>query len=255
MPRPKESYSCGLIMPKFNETGCLAIITKALFMRSHIREIYSHTDKKILTVIGVILSFAFIFFSYLVAKEIFTQWDFDMTVKFQDNISRRFDYPFSWFSVLGSAEVTGLIWFGILFVMLFKKFWITAASLFLLPLALAIEVFGKIFVHHPAPPFLFYRGTLDIEFPSHFVHDFYSYPSGHETRTAFLIVFLMCYLYLRKNPLSQIILQPVLFGILVVMTVSRIYLGEHWSTDVVGGFLIGAGFGLLSGVTIPRKVH
>lgn len=209
--------------------------------------------KKLMMVLGVILFLAFIGFSYLVAKEIFNQLDFDLTVKIQDKIPRRLDYPFSWFSALGSAEVTGVIWFTVLFLFLFKKFWKAAAAMFLLPLALAIEVFGKVFVHHPAPPFLFYRGVLDIQFPSHFVHDFYSYPSGHETRTAYLIIVLMAYFYFRKGFFVQLIAQPVLLGILAIMTVSRVYLGEHWSSDVTGGFLIGASFGLLTAVTIPVK--
>lgn len=210
--------------------------------------------KRLLTILGFILFFAFIGFSYLVAKETFTQVDFDLTVKIQDKISRRFDYIFSWFSVLGSYQVTGVIWLIIFFLLLFKRFWVTAFSLFLLPLALAIEVFGKVFVHHPAPPVLFYRGVLDIELPLHYVHDFYSYPSGHETRTAFLVVFFMLYLYFRHSYKVQIIAQPVLFGILAIMTVSRIYLGEHWTTDVVGGFLIGTSFGLLSGITVPARI-
>lgn len=211
------------------------------------------SSKKLLATLGLILFLAFIGFSYWVAKEVFTHLDFDLTVKLQDKIPRRFDYIFSWFSVLGSYQVTGVIWFVIFFLMLFKRFWVTAASLFLLPLALAIEVFGKVFVHHPAPPVLFYRGVLDVELPLHYVHDLYSYPSGHETRTAFLIVFLMLYLYFRHSYRVQVIAQPVLFGILAIMTVSRIYLGEHWTTDVVGGFLIGTSFGLLSGMTVPLK--
>jgi membrane-associated phospholipid phosphatase len=211
------------------------------------------TIKIILIAAGIILFFLFIGFSYLVAKETFAQLDFDLTVKFQDKIPIRLSLPFSWFSVLGSYQVTGVIWFIILILMLVKRFWVTALSLFLLPLALAIEVFGKVFVHHPAPPYLFYRGALEVTLPLDFVHDLYSYPSGHETRSAFLIVFLMSYFAFRKNFGFQIIAQPILLGILIIMTVSRIYLGEHWTTDVVGGFLIGASFGLLSGVTIPFK--
>ena len=210
-------------------------------------------NKKSLTVFSLFLFFAFIGFSYLVAKETFTQFDFDMTVKFQDRIPRRVDYIFSWFSVLGSVEITGIIW-GLIFIfLLFKRFWLSALSLFLLPLALAIEIFGKVYVHHPAPPFMFYRGVVDIEFPRYFIHDFYSYPSGHETRTAFLIIFLMSYVYFRRNRKHQFLIQPILIGVLFIMTISRIYLGEHWVSDVAGGFLIGTSFGLLSGVSIPKK--
>lgn len=218
-----------------------------------VKEIFMTKEKRLMVAAGIILFLCFIGFSYLVAKETFTQLDFDLTVKFQDRIPRRFDYLFSWFSVLGSVEVTGVIWGTIFILMLFRRFWLAAMSLFLLPLALAIEVFGKVFVHHPAPPFMFYRGVLEIQFPKYFVHDFYSYPSGHETRTAFLIVFLMCFFFYRRSKYFQTFAQPVLIGILVIMTVSRIYLGEHWTSDVIGGFLIGASFGLFSGIAIPTK--
>lgn len=225
-------------------------------------------SKKNFFVLGVALFFVFIFYSYLVAKERFTQFDFDTTVKLQDKIPGRFDLPFSFFSVLGSMEVTGIIWTLIFAVMLFKRFWLPAMGLLLLPLALAIEVFGKLFVHHPSPPYLFYRGVLEVKFPLSFTHTDYSYPSGHETRTAFLIVFLMSYFFFRrrdyflgkvnslillKNWHIEAIIQLSLLGILAVMTVSRIYLGEHWSTDVIGGFLIGTSFGLFAGITIPTK--
>lgn len=209
--------------------------------------------KKSLFAVAFLLFTSFIFYSYLVAKEKFEKLDFDLTVKLQDKIPPKFDLPFSFFSILGSVEITGVIWFLILITLLIKRFWLSALALFLLPLALAIELFGKLFVHHPAPPYLFYRGVLDVQFPLNFTQTDYSYPSGHETRTAFLIVFLMSFFFFRKNHFAKLIIQPVLVGILIVMTVSRIYLGEHWTTDVVGGFLIGASFGLFAGITVPEK--
>lgn len=211
-------------------------------------------SKKALIIYAAILFILFIFYSYLVAKETFTQMDFDTTVKLQDKIPSRFDLPFSFFSVIGSAEVSMLIWLVILVLMLLKKFWLTAASLLLLPIALAIEIFGKVFVLHPAPPHLFYKGVLDVALPSQYVQTDYSYPSGHETRTAFIITFLICYFLFRKSPKVQLIAIPILIGFLAIMTVSRVYLGEHWTTDVTGGFLIGVSFGLLAGVTIPAKL-
>lgn len=209
--------------------------------------------KKFLFFFALFLFVIFIYYSYLVAKETFAHFDFDLTVKFQDHIPRRFDLLFSYFSVLGSAEITGIIWLVIFFLMIIKRFWLTAASLFLLPLALGIELFGKLFVNHPAPEHRFYRGILDVNLPLEFVQTDYSYPSGHETRTAFLIVFLMCFFFFRRRVYFQSIVQPSLLVILALMTVSRIYLGEHWTTDVIGGFLIGASFGLFSGVTVPKK--
>lgn len=197
----------------------------------------------------------FIGFSYLVAKETFTQWDFDMTVKFQDRISHRFDYPFSWLSIIGKAEISMAIWGFIMIYLFIRKFWLAGLSMFLLPLALLMEIYGKLFLYHPAPPHLFYRGVIKFNFPTDFVHTDYSYPSGHMTRTAFITTFLVVYFFLRTSWKVQLIIQPLLIGLFFAMGISRVYLGEHWSTDVIGGAFVGVSFGIISGLFVPLKKH
>ncbi len=210
-------------------------------------------SKKLLFLLSFGLFAAFVFFSYLVSKEKFVQLDFDLTVKLQDHLSRRFDLPFSLLSLLGSAEVTGIIWAGFLLYSLLRRYWLAAAALFTFWGGLFLEIFGKLFVYHPGPPFLFYRGVIDFNFPSSYAHTNYSYPSGHLTRTSFLVSALVVYLLLKAPKKFGILPQLGALGFLVAMMVSRVYLGEHWTTDVIGGTLLGTSLGIFTAMTVPLK--
>lgn len=210
------------------------------------------TKQKVLLLL--LLSFVFfagfVYFSYLVNKDIFNQFDFDTTVKIQDRTPRKVDGIFSVFSLLGNAEVSASAWVVLSILIFFKRWWLTFFSMSLFPFSVFLEVFGKLFVYHPAPPLFLYRGLFDFSLSKYYVHTEYSYPSGHVTRTAFLMLFL-CLLFLTRvrGNLRKLVLAGASLGFLFIMMFSRIYLGEHWTSDVFGGFLLGGSFGIVAGVT------
>lgn len=145
-----------------------------------------------------------------------------------------FEILMYWITVLGNALpgiflviVTGLIF-------LYKKrgrdaFFLISSALG----AVLISDIVKLLVARPRP-----SPTLIVEVAQN-LHT-YSFPSGHVLFFVGFFGFLLflTYSFLRKSLVKKLLL--LLFSSLILLVgLSRIYLGAHWFSDVIGAYLFG----------------
>jgi membrane-associated phospholipid phosphatase len=70
----------------------------------------------------------------------------------------------------------------------------------------------------------------------------FSYPSGHAVFFTWMSFMLAASLAPRVKPLYRPLLWLVALIVIVLTCLARVWAGDHWPSDVIGGVLLGAGW-------------
>lgn len=86
--------------------------------------------------------------------------------------------------------------------------------------------------------------------------DGYSFPSGHSMLSIGIYGFLMYLIYKSNLEKKYKVIFMTLLSIIILLTgISRMYLGVHYPSDVIGGFLITGAYLIVFISYIDRKVY
>jgi len=162
--------------------------------------------------------------------------DRQITIASQQMASKALDWAFSLLTLFGSIELTTLVILAMCW-WLWKHGQARAALMlfFLFVFGNAVELAFKQRLEARPPEIIFHRSVFGLTLVS--VKTRYGFPSGHVWRTAFLAFVLGGFLRARLSRLSwRVPLALILYVLL--MAYSRIYLGDHWASDVLGGIAL-----------------
>ncbi len=142
---------------------------------------------------------------------------------------------------LGDSTVAGAVTFLVFLWLIWQRAWHAAAYwVAAVGGAAVIGVVIKAALHRSRPIPL-YEGW-----------DAFSFPSGHATTNAAIYCFLAVLLARKARPMWQALIAATVVLIVGLIGFSRLYLGAHWFSDVVGGIAFSAAWVALLAIAYGR---
>ncbi|QZB01026.1 VTT domain-containing protein [Pseudomonas mandelii] len=146
---------------------------------------------------------------------------------------------------LGDTTVVVAVTIVVLLWLMWKRAWRTAAYwLIAIAGASALNTVIKVALHRARPGELLYSGWSA-----------FSFPSGHSTVNVVLYGFLAFLIAREIRPACRLAVALGAATLIFLIAFSRIYLGAHWFSDVLGGLAFGSAWLALLGLSyLGRQV-
>jgi len=190
-------------------------------------------NPKVLISIFLTLLISFIILSIFIASNPVTSFDIKVSQEVQKYQAKWLDYlmlAISLFGELPWSLVSILLVAAIFYINKFKResYFITL----ILSSGLIILIIKNI-INRPRPT-SFYVRLVEI-------NRFQSFPSGHVLSYVLFFGFLIILMRNLKtiSKLWRCLIVIISIFLIIMIAPSRIYLGAHWFTDTLGGFLLG----------------
>jgi len=203
--------------------------------------------KKLVLCFSIFFIVVFLLLSFHVVDSSPKSLDLLVSQELQEEPSALLDVFMKGFSWLGTVYVAAIM--VIVFSIIFFVFKYIKEALFVLSCLLSggVSYVLKTLIDRPRPTTDFVRIIEETHYQS--------FPSGHVLfYTAFFGTLIVIAISSGILKLSlKILISSICSAMIVLGAVSRIYLGAHWFTDVIGGFIVGVLFVMFTGSVYLRS--
>ena len=223
-------------------------------MRTAIQKLYENflpylreRRKTLFLFFSIFFILLFLLLTFFVMNFSNHSWDISVSHEIQEDQNILLDTFMKAFSWLGTVYVAGTVILA--FTVIFLIFKYVREGLFILSCILsgAVSYVLKMIIDRPRPTMDFVRIVEETHYQS--------FPSGHVLfYTVFFGSLVIIALSSKLLKISlKIFVVAVCLAMVVLGAVSRIYLGAHWFTDVLGGFIVGVLFLMVTGSIYLRS--
>jgi len=223
-------------------------------MRTAIQKLYENflpylreRRKTLFLCFSIFFILLFLLLTFFVMNFSNHSWDISVSHEIQEDQNILLDTFMKAFSWLGTVYVAGTVILA--FTVIFLIFKYVKEGLFILSCILsgAVSYVLKMIIDRPRPTMDFVRIVEETHYQS--------FPSGHVLfYTVFFGSLIIIALSSKLLKISlKIFVVAVCLAMVVLGAVSRIYLGAHWFTDVLGGFIVGVLFLMVTGSIYLRS--